>query len=115
MMWLCARGGPYGARLKALKVRVAAMQEQARQLHERAGRLSPTGQRERYAVVERSRCTGCGLCEQLCPLDAIRVTYVAVVDAQRCNGCGLCVQNCPQGAMHVARSRPTPAPERGNA
>jgi len=108
-------GEPFRERLRGLKAHVAAMQEQARQLHERAVRLSPTGQRERYAVVERSRCTGCGLCEQLCPVRAIRVTYVANVNAQRCTGCGVCVQNCPQGAIRLATASTAPAAETESA
>jgi ferredoxin len=55
-----------------------------------------------HAVVDRSLCTGCGLCEEMCPAHAIRVTYVANVNEQRCTGCGLCVQSCSVGAIHLA-------------
>ena len=108
-------GERFKEKLKGLKAHVAALGKQARDLKERAGRLGPTGRRKRYAVVERSRCTGCGLCEQLCPVRAIRVTYVAHVDAQRCTGCGVCVQDCPQGAIRLATARTTPAAELQNA
>ena len=105
----------FSHRLKRLKTHVAALQKQAGDLKERAGRLSATGQRGRYAVVERSRCTGCGLCEQLCPVRAIRVTYIAYVDAEHCTGCGTCVRSCPQGAIHLAAAATTPATEPENA
>jgi len=95
-------GEGFKEKLQSLKAHVVALQKQARELKERAGRLRPTGQRKRYAVVEQSRCTACGLCERLCPMRAIRVTSVANVDARRCNGCGTCVQNCPQGAIRLA-------------
>lgn len=106
-------GGQLKGELRSLKAHVAALQKQAAELKERAVRLGPTSRRERCAVVERSRCTGCGLCEQLCPVRAIRVTYVANVNAQRCSGCGVCVQNCPQGAIRLATAvtAPTTEPE----
>ena len=95
--------------LKRLKARVATLQERAREMKEQIERLSGTGRRKRYAVVERSQCTGCGLCAELCPAGAIRVTYVAHVDTDRCIGCGTCAENCPQGAIHLATVRTTSA------
>jgi len=108
-------GEGFKERLKGLKAYVVALQKQARELKERAGPLGATSRPKRCAVVERSRCTGCGLCEQLCPVRAIRVTYVAKIDAQRCTGCGICVENCPQGAVHLATAGTTPAREARNA
>lgn len=56
----------------------------------------------RHAVVERVRCTACGICEEVCPHGAIHVSYVANIDRDRCVGCGVCVENCPVGAIHLA-------------
>ena len=56
------------------------------------------------ARVEESLCTGCGLCESLCPYDAIRVSETlqgrkaSVVDAS-CKGCGACGAACPEQAI----------------
>jgi len=97
--------------LKNLKAKVAALQRQARDLQERVERMGATGCRKPHAVVDRTRCTGCGLCGEICPVAAIRVTYVANIDAGRCTGCGTCVQNCPQGAIHLTRGATTPAEE----
>jgi len=108
-------GEGFQEKLKDLKAHVVALQKQAGELKERAGRLGPTGRRKRYAVVDRSRCTGCGLCEQLCPVGAIRLTYVANIDAQRCTGCGVCMESCPQGAINLAPAAATPAAEPQNA
>jgi ferredoxin len=101
--------------LQRLKTRVAALQQRAGRLKECAGRLAAPSRRRRYAVAERSRCTGCRLCERLCPVGAIRVTYVANIDVRRCTGCGICVQNCPQGAMRLAAAATTLAEESRDA
>jgi len=98
-----------------LKVKVAALQRRAADLQEQAERLGAAGQVKQRAVSDRSRCTGCGLCEELCPLGAIRVTYVANIDAERCAGCGICVENCPQGAIHLVSTETTPATGPKNA
>jgi len=87
--------------LDELRNKVAGLEEQVRDVHGRIERLHPVRQRARRAVVNRLRCTGCGMCGEICPYDAVRVNYLAVVDAQRCTGCGLCVQNCPQGAIRL--------------
>ncbi len=54
-------------------------------------------------TIDEARCTGCGVCLDLCPQEAI------VLDAERaeirqelCSGCGICVSACPQGAIQEA-------------
>jgi formate hydrogenlyase subunit 6/NADH:ubiquinone oxidoreductase subunit I len=69
----------------------------------------------RHAVVKRERCTGCGLCGELCPTGAIRVTYRATIVVDRCTGCGICVEVCPLGAIHLMAQAPSPAEEQCNA
>ncbi|MFO8006257.1 MAG: 4Fe-4S binding protein [Candidatus Brocadiia bacterium] len=56
---------------------------------------------------------GCGLCEQLCPVGAVRVTYVAKTDPQKCTGCGICVRECPRGAIRLRSTGRGPNAERG--
>jgi len=107
--------GQLKASLKGLKAHVVALQKQAHDVKGHEGQIGPTGRRRHCAVVERSRCTGCGLCEQFCPVRAIRVTYVANIDAKRCTGCGVCVQDCPQGAIQLPTAVTTPAAEARNA
>jgi len=88
--------------LDELKSQVAGLEEQLSDVRRRIQKLAPATRVTRYAVVDRTRCTGCGMCEQVCPVGAIRVTYVAHVDAERCTGCGICANNCPQGAIRLS-------------
>jgi len=97
-----------------LKNKVGVLKEQLTEVRGRMQTLSAAPAKERRAVVNRLRCTGCGLCEKLCPADAIRVTYLAHIDPDRCTGCGVCVQNCPEGAIRLAASPPTPSSESPN-
>ena len=53
------------------------------------------------AVVEGSACTGCGICVDNCPMDAITLntSNVAEVNADSCIGCGVCTRVCPAEAV----------------
>jgi Fe-S-cluster-containing hydrogenase component 2 len=50
--------------------------------------------------VDDEKCAGCGVCEDVCPLEAIRVSDgVARIDQGRCNECEACVEACPNEAI----------------
>jgi NAD-dependent dihydropyrimidine dehydrogenase PreA subunit len=52
--------------------------------------------------VDSEKCAGCGVCEDVCPLEAIRVSDgVARIDQDRCNECEACVEACPNKAILV--------------
>lgn len=55
-------------------------------------------------TVTRGKCTGCGLCEEVCPFYAIEVDatdQVAVVNEALCKGCGVCASSCRSGALDI--------------
>lgn len=50
--------------------------------------------------VDESRCTGCGICVESCPGDAISLDGgVAVIDMDACIRCGECHEFCPQDSI----------------
>ena len=51
----------------------------------------------------RENCTGCTICAQHCPADAIPMTPYArhVIDLEKCTRCDSCRQVCPYGAVEV--------------
>ena len=57
-----------------------------------------------YAVVDKQKCTGCGICKRTCFYFAIDIKDgKAVVDMPRCDGCGLCQELCPEDAISVEK------------
>ena len=49
------------------------------------------------AVIDPDKCTGCGLCHDLCRFDAISEDFT--VDTIDCEGCGVCVDLCLEQAI----------------
>jgi heterodisulfide reductase subunit A len=58
------------------------------------------------SVVDSEMCNGCGICERVCPFDAIHIVEVnGAKKAQNitasCKGCGLCAASCPSKAVDM--------------
>lgn len=51
--------------------------------------------------IDKTKCTGCGACANICPKDAITMKpdaegfIMPVIDEAKCIGCGLCKNICP--------------------
>jgi len=58
-----------------------------------------------YVITER--CTGCTLCAQHCPADAImpRPYERHAIDTDRCTRCDGCRVRCPEGAIEIVSPR----------
>jgi NAD-dependent dihydropyrimidine dehydrogenase PreA subunit len=54
-------------------------------------------------VLTEERCTGCGVCLDVCPhaVLALRNKKAVVTDQDLCMECGACSMNCPFGALSV--------------
>lgn len=71
-------------------------------------------QRSNYAArAAADTCQGCGLCEERCPMKAVRLEpspeavneseAAPVVDRDRCIGCGVCAHKCPTQSIRLVR------------
>ena len=50
-------------------------------------------------IVNKEKCTKCGLCVQHCPEPCIELAAAAIIDYDYCKGCLVCEQVCPFGAI----------------
>jgi MinD superfamily P-loop ATPase len=55
----------------------------------------------KVAVMDKTLCTECGICEETCRFNAIVLAEESgyAVNPARCEGCGACVFSCPQEAL----------------
>jgi heterodisulfide reductase subunit A len=54
------------------------------------------------ATVNEAQCSGCRICNNLCPFNAILFhedSMVSEINPALCQGCGTCVAACPAGAI----------------
>jgi ferredoxin len=81
----------------------------------RFGMLHPVHTTNFIPMVNDDKCTGCGRCVQVCPVEAIGLVTVddpkiskrekAKLNEEICLGCGLCVRSCPADVIRL-ESRP---------
>lgn len=50
-----------------------------------------------YKCSRADKCEACGLCEERCPMDALKLDEDdnLIFDADRCLWCAVCVYKCP--------------------
>jgi len=84
-----------------LREQVQILEQQKRQILQRISELE-TGHRA-IAVVDSEKCTGCGVCLDVCPAGAIEVKEKAVINDDICTGCAACIAECPNKAITIAQ------------
>jgi len=58
---------------------------------------------EGKALVDPTRCTGCGVCIEACQFAAMAIVDDRIaIDAARCHGCGICRRRCNENALSLA-------------
>jgi carbon-monoxide dehydrogenase iron sulfur subunit len=63
-------------------------------------------ERDRQSIrLDRSRCSGCGMCVEACPFNAIYLDPVdgLAVKCDLCNGKFMCVEYCQKQAIKVIK------------
>jgi NAD-dependent dihydropyrimidine dehydrogenase PreA subunit len=52
---------------------------------------------------DQDKCTGCGMCLQVCPHGIFRLNdhKAVIADRDLCMECGACAKNCPFAALRV--------------
>ena len=53
--------------------------------------------------LDRDACSGCGMCEEVCPHQVFSLSddKARIADRDRCMECGACRTNCPADAIRV--------------
>jgi electron transfer flavoprotein alpha subunit len=61
------------------------------------------------ALVDRKKCTLCGICVDVCPFAAISVNETTIEISDECTLCGMCVDTCEFGALSLPEVGTGPA------
>jgi Pyruvate/2-oxoacid:ferredoxin oxidoreductase delta subunit len=59
-----------------------------------------------WKPVSEDRCVGCGVCADVCPMEAVSVGAESISISDKCIGCGICAANCPQEVIKMQQVGP---------
>jgi ferredoxin len=75
------------------------------------GFMNPVETTNFIPEINEAKCTGCGKCVKLCPIEAMTLVSAsdphhpkkmkAKLDADQCIGCGVCLRGCKENALHL--------------
>ncbi len=71
-------------------------------IRQRLNISSPFYKAHHRASVDLQKCTGCGICQDVCPFRVAKVDSQlakAHIDSTACYGCGVCQRHCPEAAI----------------
>jgi ferredoxin len=64
-------------------------------------------------LIDKEKCTGCGLCTMDCPTKALilhqtneKDTYQLLFRKEACNACGACEKSCPENCLQLVEEEP---------
>lgn len=70
---------------------------------DRAETKEDTQRSDRVAAVNTRRCILCGICQAICPVEAISIGRTVMINQDLCTGCGQCVAVCPRQALFLKK------------
>jgi ferredoxin len=63
-----------------------------------------TQQLDKDITLDEKKCSSCGVCVPLCPVDALEIdkkTFEVKFNKEKCIACELCIQVCPTKAIKL--------------
>ncbi|MBU1398293.1 MAG: 4Fe-4S binding protein [Pseudomonadota bacterium] len=58
--------------------------------------------REQRPVIDKDACKQCGICQEVCPDDAVcLIENKYTINFDYCKGCGICAYECPVKAIAI--------------
>jgi ferredoxin len=73
----------------------------------------PRPKNDLFLILDKEKCTGCGLCTIDCPTKALTLSlngetdiYQILFRQEICEGCGACEKSCPEGCLRMMDQAP---------
>ncbi|MEJ2649543.1 MAG: 4Fe-4S binding protein, partial [Sedimentisphaerales bacterium] len=89
------------SQLDQLKQQTQILQQQKKDIDKRISESKSI--RKAAAFVQTDKCTGCGICANVCTSNAINIDKYAVINPKLCIACAVCVSECPNGAIIITQ------------